>query len=77
MDDLMDRKSEDWDRLTEAVAAGYAISMSPKAAQQWQARHGAPPEMDREAAAARQSATIARLRAYGWKGANPIKGKAN
>lgn len=73
MDDLMERKSEDLDRLTEAFAAGYAIAMSDKARAAWQARHIAPSAGDPEAAS-RQSATIARL-ARLFPGA--VKAKAN
>jgi hypothetical protein len=74
MDDLMERKQEDLDRLTVAFANGYAIAMDSGARSQWQAARASPgPAPDAEAAA-RQSASIARLSKL-FPGA--VKAKAN
>lgn len=59
--DLIDRKREDLEHLTVAVAQGYGISMSAEYASKWQAEH--TPVASGNAAAQRQAGTISRLAA--------------
>jgi hypothetical protein len=78
MDDLMDRKQEEYDRLTVAVAQGYAIANSEQARRHWMASHTEAPDADgKEAAAARQRTALRRLAGYAWRGRNPIQLKPN
>jgi hypothetical protein len=74
MDDLMERKQEDLDRLTVAMANGYAIAMDSGARASWKASRVDPGPAPDAAAAARQSASIARLSRL-FPGA--VKAKAN
>jgi hypothetical protein len=60
MDDLMDRKQDELDRLTVAVANGYAISMSAEAHAKWTAAHTPMPEHSPEAIA-QQAMTLAQI----------------
>jgi hypothetical protein len=59
--DLIERKREDLDHLTVAMAQGYGISMSAEYASKWQAEHA--PVASGTVAAQRQSAAFGRLAA--------------
>lgn len=58
--DLIERRREDQDRLTVAIAQGYGISMDAAYAAKWQADRAVASGPQAEAIA-KQSATIGRL----------------
>jgi hypothetical protein len=60
--DLLERKNDELDKLTIAIAQGYGISMSSEYAAKWTAEHAAPAGPSQEAVH-RQSASIGRLAA--------------
>lgn len=60
MKDLMERKQQENERLTIAIANGYVLSMSKEAQAEWRASHAQPTGASPEAVA-KQSSTLARL----------------
>jgi hypothetical protein len=59
--DLIERRKEDMDRLTLAVASGYGITMSREYAAKWQADHAEKAPAATPEAIQRQNGSIARL----------------
>lgn len=70
MTDLMERKQDELDRLTVAIANGYVLAMSPEAQAEWRTKHAKATAED----VSKQSAAFARL-ARLFPGA--VKAKAN
>jgi hypothetical protein len=60
--DLVQRKRDELDQLTIAVASGYAMTMDSKFASKWAAEHSNAPDHS-QAAIQRQSGSIGRLAA--------------